>query len=121
MDAKFLENDLSLLLQRHAELEAKYGDVDGGNFLSGWQCKNPWSVQIKGLVQDQARDLDIGEYLYLGEEAIVRQGLNRFHKSVDGFVPEALLCGNGSTSIIFTFCAWLRQQGVREVYYIPPL
>src|SRR5437868_3115698 len=115
------QDDLSFLLQRHAELEAKYGDGDGGRFLSGWQCQNPWTDQIQRLVQDQSSQIDGGQYLYLDSEPALKESLARFHSSVDGVAPERLFCGAGASSIIFTFCAWLRQQGTGEIYYIPPL
>src|SRR4051812_7811395 len=119
MDA--IGDDLSGLLQRHAELEARYGDGDSGRFLSGWQCDNPWASDLRKLVEEQSRDIDSGSYLYIDSDADIRQALIGFHQAVDEIRPDCVLCGNGSTTLIFTFCAWLRQKGVVEVFYVPPL
>ena len=121
MDTIGAQDDLSFLLQRHAELEANYGDGDGGRFLSGWQCENPWADRIRELVEQQSRKIDSTEYLYTDSDDTIRRELFRFHQNVDGVSPPDLLCGAGATTIIFTFCAWLRQQDIREVFYIPPL
>lgn len=121
MSTRLLSDDSSTLLRRHAELEEKYGDGDGGRFLSGWQCENPWMDQIRGLVDEQAREIDSVEYLYLDSDPTLKEGLRRFHCSVDRITPDGQFCGAGASSIIFTFCAWLRQQNIQEIYYIPPL
>jgi histidinol-phosphate/aromatic aminotransferase/cobyric acid decarboxylase-like protein len=115
------QDDLSFLLQRHAELEEKYGDGGGGRFLSGWQCENPWIEQIRALVDEQIRKIDSGQYLYLDSDAIVKEEVYRFHRSIDGAMPDNHFCGSGASSIIFTLCAWLCQQDIQEIYYIPPL
>jgi histidinol-phosphate/aromatic aminotransferase/cobyric acid decarboxylase-like protein len=115
------EEDLSALLKRHADLESIYGDGDGGSFLSGWQCENPWIDQIKALVQAKSTELQGEKYLYLDEDKSIRDGLSRFHGHVDGVIPQGLFCGVGSSSIIFTFCAWLKHNAIAEVFYIPPL
>jgi len=49
------DDGLATLLDRHAELESKYSDGDGGRFLSGWQCQNPWESHIKELFGKKAR------------------------------------------------------------------
>jgi histidinol-phosphate/aromatic aminotransferase/cobyric acid decarboxylase-like protein len=121
MSTPLAKDDLSFLLQRHAELEEKHGDGDAGRFLSGWQCENPYTEQIRHLVDNQISQIDRGQYLYLDGDAGLKDGLQRFHKSVDGTTPDSLFCGAGATPILFTFCAWLRHHDIREIYYIPPL
>lgn len=121
MDPTSSNDDLAFLLQRHAELEARFGDGEGGRFLSGWQCENPWSGHIRELVDDQCHQIDSGQYLYLDSDTLTKQALSQFHQRVDGVVPHSMLCGNGASSIIFTFCAWLRQKNILEVFYVPPL
>ena len=121
MSTQVGQDDLSFLLQRHAELEEKCGDGDGGRFLSGWQCENPWIEQIRILVDGHIRQIDSGHYLTLDSDPLVKEELYRFHRFVDGVTPDSRFSGAGASSIIFTFCAWLRQQDIHEVYYIPPL
>jgi aspartate/methionine/tyrosine aminotransferase len=45
----------------------------------------------------------------------------RLHEKFDGSRPQAIVCGAGSSTLIFTFCAWLASNGYREVFYLPPL
>lgn len=114
-------DDLSLLLRRHADLEALDGDGDGGNFLSGWQCENPWIGEISKLVAEHSSDLDPRQYLYLSLDNQIKQGLLDFHRAIEGERIEEFLCGTGSSTIIFSFCALLTDMEIREVYYLPPL
>jgi aspartate/methionine/tyrosine aminotransferase len=115
------EESLTVLLQRHAELESKHGDGDSGRFLSGWQCDNPQRDRIREFVQQESSGINVSEYLYFDRDPLVMDRIGRFHETVDGKTPSAVLCGLGATPIIFTFCAWLRARGIEEVFYIPPL
>ena len=36
------------LLRRHLDLETQEGDGQQGDFLSGWQCVNPWAGSLAG-------------------------------------------------------------------------
>jgi histidinol-phosphate/aromatic aminotransferase/cobyric acid decarboxylase-like protein len=47
--------------------------------------------------------------------------LMELHEKLDGSRPQAIVCGAGSSTLIFTFCTWLRTNGYREVFYLPPL
>jgi len=112
---------VSLLLKRHAELEALYDDGNNGNFLSGWQCENPWVASIHDGVKAERGTIDAGKYVYLEDDLNLRERFVAFHLNIDGVAPEALLFGEGSTSLLFSLCAWLRERGIEEVFYIPPL
>jgi aspartate/methionine/tyrosine aminotransferase len=65
--------------------------------------------------------IDQDKYYYLSEDATISESLNEFHHSVDQISPESFLCGAGSSTIIFTFCAWLKEQNITEVHYIQPM
>lgn len=112
---------VSELLARHADLEAAHGDGDGGSFLSGWQCQNPWIGEIRSAVEREAARLTAEKYFYFEDDAQISDGLMRLHEKLDGSRPQAIVCGAGSSALIFTFCAWLRTNGYREVFYLPPL
>lgn len=114
-------SEAAQLLKRHDDLEALHGDGDGGNFLSGWQCDNPWSRGLQDLVAAEGLSLDVSKYAYFGGDAKIREPLEAFHVRADGTAPEALLFGQGASPLIFTFCAWLKERGIDEIYYIPPL
>ena len=121
MSAQATPDDLSSLLQRHADLESKFGDGDGGRFLSGWQCANPLAEKIRLAVERESRSIDPVQYVTFGEDRILQQELKHTHRLIDGVMPETIMCGSGSSSLIFTFCAWLCRENISEVYYIPPL
>jgi hypothetical protein len=62
---------LTELLQRHAQLESLYGDTNSGNWLSGWQCDNPWIAKIKAEVEMRKSTIDQDKYYYLSEDATI--------------------------------------------------
>jgi histidinol-phosphate/aromatic aminotransferase/cobyric acid decarboxylase-like protein len=109
------------LIKRYEELETLYGDGPSGNFLSGWQCVNPWSETVQKRIDDVRLTIDGSKYHYFDDDKMVERGLSDLHQDVDGVVPQSVLCGEGASSLIFTFCAWLRQMSVSEVFYVPPL
>jgi aspartate/methionine/tyrosine aminotransferase len=114
-------DDLSDLLQRHADLEAAHGDGEGGTVLSGWQCENPWIERITASVDEEAARLRADRYLFLEDDPILHELLLNFHQKIDGKVPESVIYGAGSSTILFTLCAWLHERQIQEVFYIPPL
>jgi aspartate/methionine/tyrosine aminotransferase len=116
-----LNNPIPSLLERHAQLEALYGDNETGNWLSGWQCDNPWIDQIRRIVDKHKSAVPRDKYHYLSEDSYILDSLREFHLAVDKNTPESFLCGTGSSTIIFTFCAWLKAQDVQRVYYIEPM
>ncbi len=109
------------LLARHADLEATSADALAGDFLSGWQCENPWQDALSRQVLAERTSINDGRYLYLEDDELSRESLAAFHEVADGLRPTALFCGAGSSSILFAFCAYLRDSGVEEVFYLPPL
>jgi len=121
MITELAEDELSLLLRKHADLESAKGDGDGGNFLSGWQCENPWISEIQEAIDRERVDLDPKIYLYLEDDSAIQAAVSEFHSTLEGDTPHKVFCGIGSTAIIFTFCVKLKQMGITEVYYLPPL
>jgi histidinol-phosphate/aromatic aminotransferase/cobyric acid decarboxylase-like protein len=109
------------LLRRHAELEAKYGDGDNGDFLSGWQVENPWAEALKGEVLEIAKGLAAERYVYLDQDEATVDELLRFHRRADGAEPEALFVGAGASSLLITTAAYLAETGAKEIFYLPPL
>lgn len=119
LDADLL--DSSALLKRHAELEESYGDGDGGRFLSGWQCENPWAGDLKSRITEARTTLADENYQNLDDDSLILEGLREFHALMDRKAPSALFCGEGASALLFTTCAWLKTKGIKEVFYIPPL
>jgi aspartate/methionine/tyrosine aminotransferase len=121
MTAPDVASDTLNFLALHADLESRVLDSDSGNWLSGWQCDNPWIEEIQAEVDKNIVSIPQEKYHYLSDDHHVSESLRAFHEVVDGIPLEGLICGSGSTAIIFTFCAWLKERGVKEAYYIPPL
>lgn len=101
MSTDVKQDDLSFLLKRHAELEEKYGDGDEGRFLSGWQCENPWIERIRNQVDEQRLQIADEKYSYLDDDSEVKAAIRRFHRSIEGLLPDELLW---SRSIAYHFC-----------------
>lgn len=115
------ELDVATLLRRHSELEAEFGDGDDGNFLSGWQCANPWADTIEQLVAQERESLSAASYQSLDLDELLERRLAEFHRDVDCVAPEAFFCTGGGTALLFTICSWLRQRDITSVIYLPPL
>jgi aspartate/methionine/tyrosine aminotransferase len=115
------EDTTFALIKRYEELEALYGDGPSGNFLSGWQCVNPWSETVQRRIDSVRSGIDGSKYFYFDDDGLIAASLSDLHRDVDGVAPQSILCGEGASSLIFTFCAWLRQTEVTEIFYVPPL
>jgi aspartate/methionine/tyrosine aminotransferase len=121
VDTDIEATSTSVLLRRHAELEALHGDGDSGRFLSGWQCETPWSGELRKEILEVRRNLSDEKYQHLDDDSFVSDGVVEFHSAADRTIPSAVFCGEGSSSLIFTTCAWLKEKNIDEVFYVPPL
>ncbi|MBF0247540.1 MAG: aminotransferase class I/II-fold pyridoxal phosphate-dependent enzyme [Alphaproteobacteria bacterium] len=114
--------DIALALANNEELESKFGDGDEGNFLSGWQCENPFASALIKRVRQRDSQSDPVKYSYMEMDEILSMLISDMHRRIDGrSISHAFPSPFGSTSIIFTFCANLARNGVKEVHYIPPI
>ncbi len=115
-------SDIAQVLASNEELETKYGDGDEGNFLSGWQCENPFAGAFIERVRLRDAQSDAVKYSYIEMDDILSTSISSMHKWLDGVKGEfAFPSPFGSTSIIFSFCANLVRNDVNEIYYIPPI
>lgn len=70
----------------------------------------------------EGKCIDHVKYAYVEDDEALAYSLKQLHLKRDGFQPKGLFCAaGGAVSILFTFCIYLHDQGIREVYYIPPL
>ncbi len=124
------ESNLTLATQRKgtAALDAKFErlafdlkDGEDGDFLSGWQCSNPFVPEFLRKVTIRAGELDHTRYTYFDAHSGLVQSIVNHHAQLDGVRPEAALCGSGTTALLSTFGTYLRSIGVSRVYYLPPL
>lgn len=111
-----------------AELNAKFeklafdqNDGNDGDFLSGWQCENPFVSNLLKSVRNKALEMDHRRYSYFDAHTGLIESIRSHHEILDFISPQAIVCGCGSTSLLSTFAAYLRSIGVKKVYYIPPL
>jgi aspartate/methionine/tyrosine aminotransferase len=110
------------ILQLHEDLEIKFGDGDGGDFLFGWQSLNPFAESLLAAVKRLAEKTDYTKYSYMESDEVLAQEVIDLHSSIDGVTPKAAFCAaSGGTSILFAFSYWLARNDVREIYYLPPI
>jgi aspartate/methionine/tyrosine aminotransferase len=113
---------ISNIIQRHEELEIEHGDGDAGNFLFGWQCKNPYADELLTAVKKRTEAIDHVKYIYVEDDLKLTQKVLDLQFSLDAIMPNEVFCApGGAVSILFAFCAFLSKKGVKEVYFIPPI
>lgn len=110
------------ILQLHEDLEVKFGDGDGGDFLFGWQSINPFADTFLAAVKRRAEGTDYTKYSYMESDTILANEILDLHGALDGVKPEAAFCAaSGGASILFAFSYWLARNDIKEVYYVPPI
>jgi aspartate/methionine/tyrosine aminotransferase len=110
------------ILQLHEDLELKYSDGDGGDFLCGWQSVNPFADGLLAAVKKRKEHVDYTKYFYMETDVNLASTVVDLHAHLDRVAPEAAFCAAcGGASALSTFCYWLARHGVTEVYYIPPI
>jgi histidinol-phosphate/aromatic aminotransferase/cobyric acid decarboxylase-like protein len=116
------DSSIADLLLRHDELEEEHGDGDAGNFLSGWQCYNPYADKLLAAVKKRIESVDHTKYIYVENDLKLSEKVKQLQLAYDGVMLNEVFCAaNGAASVLFTFCALLSQRGILEVYFVPPL
>jgi aspartate/methionine/tyrosine aminotransferase len=110
------------ILQLHEDLEIKFADGDGGDFLFGWQSINPFAGDLLAAVKRRAEGTDYTKYCYMESDEILASEVIDLHTAIDGITPEDAFCAaSGGTSILFSFSYWLARNAIKEIYFIPPI
>lgn len=110
------------ILQLHEDLEIKFGDVNDGDFLFGWQSINPFAEELLAAVQDRAKGTDYTKYSYMESDRVLADEVLDLHSTLDGIKPDAAFCAaSGGTSVLFAFSYWLARGDIKEVFYFPPI
>jgi aspartate/methionine/tyrosine aminotransferase len=110
------------ILQLHEDMELKYGDGDGGDFLFGWQPINPFADDLLGAVKERARGTDYTKYSYMETDRSLSNAVLKLHGDLDDIIPDAAFCAaSGGASVLSAFCYWLSRNQIKEVYYLPPI
>jgi len=116
---------LAALIRRHRLLDVVI-EHHRDQFLSDWNCNNPFFNKILGskLLDLVPRRLASGgDYVYFDEEHSILEGIRDFHlkrEKID-FSRCNVMAGPGSSSFLAAFSLWLRQSGYTDIYYLPPL
>lgn len=97
--------------------------VESGNqlFISNWNGQHPYAEKYLGDIQLNCKSL--AEYSYVRANKELYSKIIGFHKLKDGvtYSESQLLPANGSTTIITAFFTWLLKNGIKEVFYVPPV
>jgi histidinol-phosphate/aromatic aminotransferase/cobyric acid decarboxylase-like protein len=105
----------------YEELAFDLNDGDSGNFLSGWQCENPYASDLLTRVKERSNHIDYRKYRYFDEDEKLPEKILSIHTSFDGVCPQKVLCATGSTSLLYAFVTYLKRRGVKTIYYVPPI
>lgn len=114
-------NAVKLINSKFESIAFDFGDGDDGNFLSGWQCENPFVKEFLSTVKQNSEKFDHTKYSYYDAHEDLLSSIHSYHKNLDTNQPESVICGCGSTSLLSTFAAYLASIGITRVYYISPL
>lgn len=116
--------DLNALVQRHRQLDLTIAD-QRRNFISDWNCDNPFLEQILGDELSDALSVTLASesYIFFDAEESLLDAVCHFHQQVEdlSLSPSNVVAGPGSSSFLTAFALWLRRAGYTEVHYIPPL
>lgn len=114
-------NELKALDEKYRYLTFALNDGGDGDFISGWQCHNPFADDLALAVRERSASLSAARYSYYGTQADLAEALKQLHVQRDGVAPISIQCGPGATSLMYCWIRYLQSQGIKKVYYIPPL
>ena len=84
--------------EHYRKLAFELDDGDKGNFLSGWQCENPFATPLLKAVRGRCDAVDYCRYTYFDADERLAEAVLAFHERVDGVRPQAALNGAGAAS-----------------------
>ncbi len=96
-------------------------DGDGGNFISGWQCYNLYAVDFLTAVKERSKHIDYCKYQYFDEDIELSEKICCTHSLFDDVRPQAVLCANGSSALLYSFVTYLKKLKINKVFYISPI
>jgi histidinol-phosphate/aromatic aminotransferase/cobyric acid decarboxylase-like protein len=107
--------------EHYRRLAFELDDGGKGDFVSGWQCENPFATGLLERVRRRCSTVDFTRYTYFDADEALVDSIKKFHLHTDGRLPEAVLCGPGASPLLATFLGWLANQKRRHVFYVPPI
>lgn len=107
--------------ERYRKLAFELDDGDKGNFLSGWQCDNPFAAPLLEAVRSRCAQVDYCQYIYFDADDDLTRAVLEFHHRVDGVLPGAALSGAGASPLIYSFITYLAELKIKRVHFLPPV
>ncbi|MFB7613353.1 aminotransferase class I/II-fold pyridoxal phosphate-dependent enzyme [Kitasatospora sp. NPDC056181] len=118
-------SSLFRMLDLHEAVERARRRPDGRLFVSDYNGGHPYVADYLGdLAHTPPYRLgDVTRYSAIDEDHALRAKIALLHESYDDepCSPGQVVPAGGSSSLIGTFCTWLRLAGHTRVHYLPPL
>ncbi|MER6404484.1 pyridoxal phosphate-dependent aminotransferase [Streptomyces viridosporus] len=112
------------ILGLHRGLDSTSRTNRTGRFLSGWQTTHPFSGRYLDGAQSLPQELSTLEnYSFLSDSAALTDSITAFHTETDGvaYPGDGVYVSSGSSPLLLGFFLALREMGVEEVCYVPPV
>jgi aspartate/methionine/tyrosine aminotransferase len=116
-------NPLFEIPLRYAELDVRMHAPGAKVFISDWNGSHPFVKEYVGdLCEKSFLDGDVTAYALPEDDKALLDKIGAVHEIFDeGPFDQKVLVGNGATPLLSAFCLWLSAEGVRDIYYFPPL
>jgi|ERR1043165_340929 aspartate/methionine/tyrosine aminotransferase len=114
--------DLNSLVAKHRELYLLLDSFKGEKkFISDWNCEHPFYSEIFSAITLSGSE--IKNYNYIRAHDDLTQLISNFHLERENvtYSLDSILTSNGSATHISSFFVWIKTQGLKYVYYAPPL
>ncbi|MFB6893202.1 aminotransferase class I/II-fold pyridoxal phosphate-dependent enzyme [Kitasatospora sp. NPDC056327] len=113
------------MLDLHEEVERARQHPDGRLFVSDYNGGHPFVADYLGdLAHTPPYRLgDVTRYSALDEDTALRAKIARLHEGYDAepCSPGRVVPAGGASSLLGTFCTWLRLTGRTRIHYLPPV
>jgi len=112
------------MLSLHRELDDRSRAPGRSRFISGWQTFHPYSGDYLNISRELARSAPRSDqYSFISDSARLVEAIRRFHAHTDqvDYPPEAVFATCGSSPLLTSFFFALRELGVADVCYVPPI
>ncbi|WP_327275010.1 pyridoxal phosphate-dependent aminotransferase [Streptomyces sp. NBC_01224] len=112
------------LLRLHRELDGTSRTNKAGRFLSGWQTTHPYAGRYLNGTHVVAQDPGtLQNYNFLSDSTSLTDAITGFHAKADdvAYERDAVYVSSGSSPLLLGFFLALKEMGVEEVCYVPPV
>jgi aspartate/methionine/tyrosine aminotransferase len=108
------------LVKLHYELNEVCRNLAGREFISGWETDHPYAAEyLPALSSGEA----IAGYSFLADSVKLNVLIQQFHEANDGvgYADSSIYVSAGSSPLLLAFFMTLRERGIQEIYYAPPI